>query len=77
MRLIFEAYSIVNFLVSNGNWKVDFFKSEFGRILIESEDFESFLEKRNSFPTFDFKKCRIYESFPEFFDLNDLFPFTG
>ena len=77
MRLIFEAHSIVNFLVSNGNWKVDFFESQFGRIGIESELLKSLLEKLDSFPTFNFEKCRIYESFPEFFDLNDLFPFTG
>ena len=77
MRLIFEAYSIVNFLVSNGNWKVDFFESEFDRIGIESELLKSLLEKLDSFPTFDFEKCRIYESFPQFLDLNNLFSFPG
>ena len=77
MRLIFGAYSIVNFLVSNGNWKVDFFESEFCRIGIESELLKSLLEKLDSFPTFNIEKCRIYESFPEFFDLNNLFPFPG
>ena len=77
MRLIFGAYSIVNFLVSNGNGEVDFFETKFGRIRIESELSKSIWEKLDSFPTFDFKKCRIYEAFPEFFDLNNLFPFTG
>ena len=77
MRLIFGAYSIVNFLVSNGNWKVDFFEGEFDRFPIESEMSKSFLEKFHSFPTFDFEKCRIYESFPEFLDLDNLFSFPG
>ena len=73
MRVICGAHSIVNFAVSNRNWEVDFFKSEFGRIEIESELFKGIWEKLNSFPTFDFEKCRIYESFPEFLDLDNLF----
>ena len=68
---------MVNLFVSNRNWKVDFFESKFGRIEIESELFESFLEKLNSFPSFNFEKCRIYESFPEFLDLDNLFSFPG
>ena len=77
MRLICPAHSIVNLLVSNRNRKVDFFESQFGRIRIESEYFESILEKLYSFPTFNFEKCRIYESFPEFLDLDNLFCFPG
>ena len=77
MRVICKAHSIVNFVVSNRNWEVDFFESKFGRIRIESEYFESFWEKRNSFPTFNFEKCRIYKSFPEFLDLDNLFLFPG
>ena len=77
MRLICPAHSIVNLLVSNRNRKVDFFESQFGRIGIESELLKSIWEKLNSFPTFNFKKCRIYESFPEFLDLYNLLSFPG
>ena len=77
MRLICPAHSVVNLLVSNRNWEVDFFESEFGRIRIESELLKSIWEKLHSFPTFDFEKCRINESFPEFLDLNNLLSFTG
>ena len=75
MRLICPAHSIVNLLVSNSNRKFDFFESQFGRIRIESELLKSIWEKLYSFPTFDFEKCRIYESFPEFLDLNNLLSF--
>ena len=77
MRLIFPTNSIVNLVVSNRNWKVDFFEGKFGRIEIESELFEGIREKLYSFPTFNFEKCRINESFPEFLDLDNLFLFPG
>ena len=77
MRVICTAYRIVDFVVSDRNWEVDFFESKFGRIEIESELSKSIWEKRNSFPTFDFKECRIYESFSEFLDLNNLLSFTS
>ena len=77
LRVICGAHSIVNFAVSNRDWEVDFFDSKFCRIEIESELFKGIWEKRNSFPTFDLKKCRIYKSFPEFLDLDNLFSFPG
>ena len=77
MRLVVNTKSTENLAVSDRDWKLDFFNSKFCRIWIESEYFESFLKKTNSFPSFNFEKCRIYKSFPEFLDLNHLFSFPG
>ena len=77
MRLICPAHSTVNFFVSNRNRKVDFFESQFGRIRIESELLKGISEKLHSFPTFNFEICRIYESFSEFLDLDNLLSFPG
>ena len=77
MTLIRPAHSIVNLTVSNRNWEVNFFESQFGRIRIKSELLKSIWEKRYSFPSFNFEKCRIYESFPESLDLDNLFSFPG